>query len=147
MSKSRIEPYVSFPGNAEEAIAFYEKVFDTKPSFISRFKDLPEGNEEMQGDPEQILHATVPIGETPLMVSDDPGPTFQSGNQIGLTWSTDDETELKQVWKRFIEGGAKVEMELEPAFFARQFGVITDPFGVQWMLMLYDETDENWSPS
>lgn len=146
MPKSQIEPYVSFPGNAVEAIAFYEKVFDAERMFMSQFKDLPEGEGEMQGDPEHILHATIKIGETPLMISDDPGPNFKAGNQIALTWSTDDEEELNTVWNRFVEAGSKVEMELEPTFFSPQFGVLVDPYGIQWMLMMYDENEEQWSP-
>lgn len=146
MSKSRIEPYLSFPGNAAEALSFYEKAFDGKAGFISHFKDLPEDQGDMDGNPEHILHATVQIGETPLMMSDDPSPNFRSGNQIGLCWSTDDHDELNRVWKHFVEAGSQVEMELEPNFFSPMFGVLTDPYGIQWMLMIYNENDEQWSP-
>lgn len=142
MSKSRIEPYVSFPGNAAEAIAFYEKMFDAEKMFLSQFKDLPEGSDDMDGDPDHILHVTLQIGETPLMISDDPGPNFRSGNQIALTWSTDDNEELDRVWNRFVEAGSQVEMELEPAFFSPMFGVLKDPYGIQWMLMMHAENEE-----
>lgn len=146
MKKPKIEPYLSFPGNAAEALAFYEKMFDGEVMFVSHFKDLPEGSGEMWGDPEHILHATVQIGETPLMMSDDPSPSFRSGNQIGLCWSTEDHEELDRVWKRFVEAGSRVEMELEPNFFSPMFGVLTDPYDIQWMLMIYDENEEQWSP-
>ncbi len=97
-------------------------------------------------DPNNVLHASMRVGETPLMISDDPSPSFQAGNQVGLTWSTNDEEELNNVWARFVEGGSKVDMELEPTFFSRKFGSLTDPYGVVWMLMLWDENEDEWQP-
>lgn len=80
------------------------------------------------------------------MMSDDPGPNFLHGNHMAVTWSTDDEQQLRTVWNNFVAEGATVKMELEPSFFSPLFGVIEDPFGIQWMLMMYDENEEQWTP-
>lgn len=92
MAKTTIEPYLSFPGTAEKAIDFYVKCFDGEIMFLSRFSDLPAEDAEVgrNVDPNLILHATVKIGESPLMMSDDPGPNFVHGNHMAVTWSTDE---------------------------------------------------------
>lgn len=148
MSRSQLEPYLSFPGNANEALDFYAQCFDSQPDFVSQYKDIPEPDAEMFAgvDPELILHASIRLGSSQLMVSDDSSPTFQSGGQVAVTWSTDDEEELKRVWNHFVEGGSKVEMELEPSFFSPLFGAVTDPFGIHWMLMMYDPDESQWTP-
>ncbi len=85
-----------------------------------------------------ILHASLKIGDTTIMMSDNPYMNTTFGDHVTLNWSHADEAEVRRVWQVFLDAGAEVEMDLEPSFFAPLFGAIRDHFGVTWQIMIWE---------
>lgn len=134
---SRLNPYITFPGNAREAMEFYKSALGGELA-INTFADF--GNTGPDGD--KIMHANLetPDGFT-LMASDTPpGAEEPSGNNIAVSLSGDDE-KLRGYWERLTEG-AKVTMPLEKQVWGDEFGQFTDKFGIQWMINIAGSTQE-----
>ncbi|GLI27799.1 VOC family protein [Agromyces rhizosphaerae] len=133
---SILNPYLTFGGEAREAMEFYQKVFGgelTTNTFRDfHMEDLPE--EELDG----IMHAqlTTPAGFT-LMGADAPaamgGPT-PNGN-LSVSGGADEEDELRGYWAGLAEGGT-IDMPLEVAPWGDAFGQVTDRYGVVWYVNL-----------
>lgn len=128
---SRLNPYLSFAGDARQAIEFYQDVFGGELA-LHTF-----GESGMQDSPQadQVMHAMLetPSGFT-LMVSDlPPGMAHNPGDTITISLSGDDDAALRGYWERLSEGGA-VTMPLEKQMWGDVFGMCTDRFGVPWMV-------------
>ena len=132
----KIEAYLSFNGSAEEAIEFYKSALGAKVNMLMRFNQSPE--QPAGGFPPEMLnrvmHADLSIGQSKIFVTDgcaQSDKTF-SGITLSLQVSTDAEAE-----KRFLalaERG-QITMPLNQTFFATAFGMVTDRFGVKWMVI------------
>jgi len=132
-----IQPYLFFNGNAEEAIAFYEKALGAPRSMLMRFSETPDPVPEGMipadwGD--KVMHASIRVGEIDLMFSDGCQTVGEghSGFSLSLTVT---ESEIDRVFAALGEGG-QVTMPLGQTFFAKKFGGVTDRFGVTWMLVV-----------
>jgi PhnB protein len=133
----KVEPYLSFEGRADEAIEFYKKALGAKVVMLSRFKDAPPGacgGGAMAAPGEKVMHSALQIGNTTVMVSDGrcQGPAEFKGISLSISASTDADAE--RMFNGLAEGG-KVSMPLGPSFFASRFGMVTDRFGVSWMVV------------
>lgn len=128
--------YLVFNGNCTQAIEFYESVFDTKNSGIMKFSDMPPSENMEIDNPELVMHAEIPVEGGKLLLSDNPDLNTIIGDNITINFSSNDVEKVKSIWKNFIDKGSEVSMELEPSFFATLFGHLTDPFGINWMLMV-----------
>ncbi|MBI2106283.1 VOC family protein [Candidatus Woesearchaeota archaeon] len=133
----KIEPYLIFDGNCEEAFNFYKEVFGNEFLTISKFKDAPqEGMELNEEDKKRIMHVSLPIGnETMLMGSDTPkqteGTTF--GDNISLSIQANSENEATNIFNRLSDGG-RIKMQLAKTFWNAYFGMCIDKFGIHWMI-------------
>ena len=131
-----VNPYLNFNGNTEEAFDFYRSVFGHDYCNIIRYKDLQDGMPDPCGDKESIMHISLPVSkETILMGSDRPsslGPV-QNGNNFFISIQGESEAETKRIFRALSEGGTIVT-PLERAFWGAIFGMLTDKFGVQWMI-------------
>ena len=129
---SRLNPYISFDGNAKEAMEFYRGVFGGELALST----YGEGNmAEDPADESRIMHGQLeaPNGMT-LMGADSPsGQPSSSGSAITISLSGEDEGELKGYWDGLLDGGT-VTMPLEKAPWGDQFGMLTDKYGVGWMV-------------
>ncbi len=132
---SKLNPYISFGTEAREAMEFYRDVFGGELA-VNTF-----GEFGMEGDAsEQIMHAQLetPSGFT-LMASDTPpGMERSSGSSVTISLSGDDRDDLRGYWARLAEGGT-VTMPLEPQAWGDEFGMLTDRFGVAWMVNVAGE--------
>lgn len=130
-------PYLNFPGNCEEAFTFYKHVFGGTFDFIGRFKDMPPDVPVPPGFGEKVMHVSLSVnGHCILMGSDAPegfGPPLNAGNNVHLTLDPLDEADAKRLYDALRQGG-KVSMELGPTFWAKQFAMFTDRFGIHWMI-------------
>jgi len=128
---SRLNPYLSFDGNAREAMEFYGEVFGAAPTF-STFGEY--GDASAPGA-DKIMHGMLetPAGFT-LMVSDtQPGMAYNPGDSFAVSLSGDDDADLRGYWEKLSDGG-KVSVPLEPQMWGDTFGMCTDRFGVGWMV-------------
>jgi len=141
----KIEPYLNFPGNAREAFNFYAQVFDLDPPYFMAYSDMPpEDQEEMKDmvDKDYLIHGSINLNGTLIMGSDASDMMFEEGkfivgNNIYLSWSSEEAGEVKKVWDQFIAAGSKVIMPLGETFWAPLYGILKDPYGIQWMI-------QNW---
>lgn len=131
----KLNSYISFNGNAKEAMEFYKSIFggeifsDTFESFAS--SEMPVADEDKQ----KIMHAYLK-GDNgiELMGADTPtGMTYTEGARIALTLNGDDEVTLRGYWDKLAEGGT-ITVPLEKAPWDDIFGMLTDKFGVNWMV-------------
>jgi PhnB protein len=134
----QIQPYLNFDGRCEEAIEFYKKALGAEVQMLMRFKDSPEPCPEGMlppGAQNKVMHATLRIGDATLMGSDchcKGQPAFQ-GISLSLSLATDAQAE--RAFAALSDGG-KVGQPLSKTFFASKFGVVTDRFGVSWMVIV-----------
>ena len=128
---SRLNPYLSFTGDARHAMEFYQSVFggDLSVSTFGEFGDSDIPN------PDQIMHATLEIdhGFT-LMASDTPpGMPHNPGTNITVSLSGDDGGELRGYWEK-LSDGATINVALEKQVWGDEFGQLVDKFGIPWMV-------------
>lgn len=132
-----VNPYLNFNGNAEEAFKFYQRIFGGELQIV-RYKDL-EDNMGLTGtDLNMIGNVALPlVGETLLYGSDVPEPFGQpvdSGNKIQINIETESEEEAERLFSELSEDGI-VKMSLQETEWAKKFGLCSDKFDVQWMVM------------
>jgi PhnB protein len=128
---SRLNPYISFAGDARQAMEFYKTVFGGELT-LNTF-----GESGMAGTPEadQIMHAQLeaPNGYT-LMASDTPpGMEHNPGTNISVSLSGDDSDELRGYWEKLSSDGT-VSVPLEKQMWGDEFGACIDRFGISWMV-------------
>lgn len=131
-----LSPYINFNGNAEEAFHFYRKVFGGEFASFSRFKDMPAGSPIEPGSEERVLHVALPVSkETMLMGSDIPAgvPPSVPGTNLTISISVSSEAEADRLYTGLLDGGRTL-MPLEKTFWDAYFGMLTDRFGIQWMV-------------
>jgi PhnB protein len=127
---SKLNPYISYNGNAREAFEFYNGVFGGE-LVLNTFGEF--GASE-SADADKIMHAMLeaPNGFT-LMGSDTPAEMeFKPGTTMSVSLSGDDE-ELRGYFEKLSEGGT-VTMPLEKQMWGDEFGMVLDQFGVSWMV-------------
>ena len=129
MTTSRLNPYLSFKSNAREAMEFYKTVFGGELT-LSEFGEMAHSPDEKT----RIMHGQLvgPNGYW-LMGSDTPASMGEPGANGTVSLSGDDEATLKGYWDKLSAGGT-VTMPLEKAPWGDSFGMLTDKFGVSWMV-------------
>lgn len=142
-----LEPYINFDGNTEEAFGFYQTVFQADEPYFMRFSEIPSDDDMLtdpqvkQMNPEAIMHASLKLGQTSLMGSDVIPGQYVKPAGVQLSWSSDDPAEVERVWQAFVAKGSQVIMPLAETFWAKQFGMLKDPYHVEWMIQFYDPTE------
>jgi len=133
-----VNPYLIFQGNCEKAFNFYKSVFQTEFRYIGRFSETPVQDRENfpSGMDNKIMHVSLPLSkETILMGCDNPDPNNKStgGNNISLTLNTDSKQEADRLYNELSKGG-QTRMPMQSTFWGAYFGMLTDMFGINWMI-------------
>jgi PhnB protein len=133
---SRLNPYLSFRDNAREALEFYKSVFGGTLN-VNTFgeygdSDAPEANNIMHGQLETDSGYTIMAADTP------PGMDFTPGTNITVSLSGDDSDELRGYWEKLSQGG-QVQVPLEKQMWGDEFGMLSDQFGIPWMVNIAGE--------
>jgi PhnB protein len=131
----KVEPYLNFNGRCEEALEFYKKAIGATVPVLMRFKDAPDPSMCPKGGGEKVLHCNFRVGESVLMASDGDmsGPAEFKG--VTLTLETANDAEAQRHFNALADGG-KVAMPLTKTFFSSQFGMLSDRFGVRWIVLV-----------
>jgi PhnB protein len=132
-----VNPYIHFNGNCEEAFKFYRNIFGGELRMV-RYKDL-ENNMNLTGDDLNLIgNAYLPLVSNTHLYGDDTlealGRPIESGNQFEINIETESAEEAKRLFNALLEGG-EVKMALHQTEWAEKFGMISDKFSVQWMVM------------
>ena len=124
--------YVTFAGNCEEALNFYKEALGGEVIQISHMGDGQMEVPETLKD--KVMHARLQIGESVLYMSDTFDPTsVKQGNNVSLSLEIEDTTKLEKLFTNLSAGGT-VKMPLEDTFWGARFGMLTDKFGIHWMM-------------
>jgi PhnB protein len=133
----KLEPYLNFNGNTEEAFAFYRSVFGGAFSSLVRLKDMPmPGVHIPAADADKIMHISLPIGRNTLMGSDSlesMDMKWNQGNNFYIFIEPDSKAEADRLFDALSAGG-EVEMPMALQSWGDYFGSFRDRFGIQWMI-------------
>jgi PhnB protein len=132
-----LNPYLNFAGNTEEAFKFYKSVFGGDFKILQRFKDTPEAGKVPANEKDKIMHVALPIGKGNTLMATDAlesmGQRLVLGNNIYLSIEAESKEEAESILIGLSPGG-KVTVPLADAFWGAFFGMVTDKFGIQWMV-------------
>ena len=131
----KLDSYISFDGVAREAAEFYKSVFGGEVYMDTFEKFAGTGMPVDEVDMDKIMHGYLK-GDNgiELMMSDTPSSmAYDDGSRISLSLSGDDDALLRGYWEKLSEGGS-ITMALEKAPWGDTFGMLTDKFGVNWMI-------------
>jgi PhnB protein len=132
-----INSYLNFKGTTEAAFNLYKSVFGGEFVTIQRFKDTPEAGKAAPEDLDKIMHIALPIGKGNVLMGTDAvgemGKSLSVGNNISLSVGADSEQEAEKIFNGLAAGG-KVTMPLSKTFWNAYFGMLTDKFGINWMV-------------
>ena len=132
--------YLTFNGNCEAAFNFYKSVFGGDFPYIGRFKDMPPGEDGGKLNPEdanRIMHVSLPISKETMLLGSDTGgewgANFLQGNNFSISVTADNKEEAEKLFNGLSEGGTAT-MPLGKTFWSECFGMLTDKFGINWMV-------------
>jgi len=130
-----VNPYLNFNGNTEEAFNFYRSVFGGEFVTIMRFGDTPGCESMPETEKNGIMHIALPLGSSLLMGTDVPKSMEQVkfGTNSSITIDAESREEADKYFNGLAEGG-KVGMPMDDMFWGAYYGMLTDKFGVQWMI-------------
>jgi PhnB protein len=128
---SRLNPYISFDGNARQAMEFYERVFGGTLDL----RTFGEYGAQDPSDADKIMHGQLETGSGFTLMGADtpPGVEHSAGNNIAVSLSGDDADELRGYWERLSDGGT-VSVPLEKQMWGDEFGMCMDQFGIGWLV-------------
>jgi PhnB protein len=132
----QVQPYLFFNGRCEEAIAFYKKAIGAEVMMLMRNRESPEPHRPGMlppGSDDKIMHTSLRIGATTVMASDgrcEGQPDFRG---FALSLDAANDAEADRLFAALAEGG-QVQMPLAKTFWSPRFGMVTDRFGVLWMV-------------
>lgn len=131
----QIQPYLFFNGRCEEAIEFYRSALGARLEMLMRYRESPDPPPPGMLPPgweDKVMHASLRVGEAVVMASD--GCTAEPGfSGFSLSIAPPDVAAAERAFAALAEGG-KVTMPLGKTFWSPCFGMLTDRFGVNWMI-------------
>jgi PhnB protein len=130
--QSKLNPYLSFKDSTREAMEFYRSVFGGKLD-LNTFKDYHASQDPSEDD--KIMHSVLEADNgITFMASDTPDRMdYKPGTNFSMSLSGDDEAELKAYFEKLAVGGT-VTMPLNKAAWGDTFGMLTDRFGITWLV-------------
>ena len=135
-----VQPYLFFDGRCEEAIDFYKTALGAQVEMLMRFKEAPEQSSDPNacgpgGNGEKIMHAALKIGDSTVMASDGHCTGKPEFKGFSLSLPAKDEAEAKKFFGALGDSG-QVMLPLTKTFFSPCFGMVSDKFGVGWMVIV-----------
>ena len=131
----QVQPYVFFDGRCDEALEFYKNAIGAKVGMLMRFKDAPDQSMISPGSHDKVMHAQFQVGDTQVLASDGRNTGQPKFAGFALAISANSEADADRMFAALGEGG-QVTMPLAKTFFARRFGMLSDKFGVHWMILV-----------
>jgi PhnB protein len=134
-----VQAYLFFDGRCEEALGFYQRALGAELEMMMRFKEGPQPSSPGMvppGSEDKVMHASFRIGDTTVMASDGRclgKPSFQG---FALSITAANEAQADRMFAALADGG-QVQMPLGKTFFSPRFGMLTDRFGVSWMVIVH----------
>jgi len=136
---SEFKIYLNFAGNCEEAFSFYRSVFGTNPASLNRYSELPPngGMPVPEAYKDKILHIALPLNEHFTLMGSDYveglGAPLVTGNNFSVFINLQSTEDAEKYFTRLSENG-KIVMPMGYTFWGSYFGMLTDRFGINWMI-------------
>lgn len=133
---TQLAPYIFFYGRCEEALEFYKGVFGGTYEMM-RVADSPMASQMPPDAGKRVMHASFTAGDIAFMASDgqDVKPVDTDAGNISLSLAFDDGPRGERVFDALSAGG-NVQRPIDKAFWGGRFGMVTDKFGTEWMMVL-----------
>ena len=129
----KMNPYLIFNGNCEEAFVAYEKILRGKIQAMMRHAGTPAETHVPAEWRDKIIHASLTFGGNTLMASDAPPSSYEKMQGTTVSLQRDEPAEAERLYNALSDGG-KVTLPLGETFFAQKFGMLVDRFGTPWMI-------------
>lgn len=127
------DTYLNFNGQCEDAFRFYARTMGGDVTALMRWSDMPGGN-ATPAMAKKVMHAHLKIGPTSILGSDAPADRYNKPQGFNVTLNAESDGEAERVFAALSDGG-NVTMKMEETFFATRFGMVTDRFGIPWMVI------------
>lgn len=138
----KINPYLYFNGNCEEAFNFYESVFRKEISHISKYKDVPKSARDIFQEPdEKIMHATLPLSKEVMLNGSDNSLAYKETNKyktFSLIIHADSKEEVDRLFGELSQNG-DIKVPVSLTFWGAYYGQCIDQFGINWKITLASE--------
>lgn len=138
--RTSISPYINFDGNCEEAFNFYKSVFGGEFGYVGRFNEMPpqEGQPPLPEEfGKRIMHISLPFGKDIALMGSDVlegfGPPMVAGTNFAVSINAVNDAEADRLYKGLSAGG-DASMPMAKQFWGTYFGMLTDKFGINWMI-------------
>lgn len=138
---SNLNPYLFFGGRCQEALDFYREAVGAKVGMVMRFSDSPDPVPEgmlAKGFEDKVMHSEFEVGGVNVLASDGCNEGDGGFHGFSLALTTPTEAEAHRAFDALAAGG-KVGMPLQKVFWSPLYGMVTDRFGLQWMVMVPGE--------
>jgi PhnB protein len=128
-------PYLHFSGNAREALDFYKTIFNGEVSGLQSYAEAGMAHDESMKN--RVMHSEFKAGGVYFMASDSPTDVApHSDNNISMSLNFSDTAEIDRVFNALAQGGT-VTVPLDTAPWGAKFGMLTDKYGIEWLLNCY----------
>ena len=129
----QLHAYLNFNGQCEEAFKFYEKLLGGKIMFMMPHEGTPVANQVPAEWSKKILHATLSVGGDLLQGADVPPNHYRKPQGFSVSIDLKKAAEADRIFHALAENGT-VQMAIQETFWAVRFGMVTDKFGIPWMI-------------
>lgn len=140
MTATSIQPYLFFGGRCQEALDFYCSAAGAEIEMLMLFKDSPDpvpADMLQPGFENKVMHSALRIGGNTLLASDGCSEGSSFGG-FSLAFTVSNEAEADRVFNA-LAGGGQIQMPLQQTFWSPRYGMLTDHFGIAWMIMVAGE--------
>jgi len=129
----QLNPYLYFNGQCEVAFKFYERCLGGKIEAMMTHAGTPMEKQTPEEWRDKILHACMTVGDGVLMASDAPPEHYKEPKGFSVSRETLKKAEAERAFHALTEN-EKVQMPMQETFWAARFGMLTDQFGIPWMI-------------
>ncbi len=131
----QINPYLHFDGTCAEALRFYAALLGGEIEMMMKFGESPMTGDVPAEWQDKIMHAQIRRADGfTLMGTDAPPAYFKTPQGFSVSLTVNDPGEAERIYKALADRAQAVSMELQKTFFAEKFGMLTDHFGIPWIV-------------
>ena len=129
----QMTPYLSFNGQCEEALRFYERCLGAQVGAVFRYEGTPLAKQVPSDWQNKVMHASITVGEQLLMAGDVAPDQYEVPKGFSLSLQMADTREAERIYGELGAGG-RIVMPLAETFWAARFGMVVDRFGIPWLI-------------